>query len=63
MKKALKNFRICCRWTIDGAPLQRRRHRVPIKYPLQWFFPKMGIISTGTYAGIGKQFVSSLKML
>ena len=38
--------------------------------PLQWFFPKnapftaiLGIFSTDTYAGIGKQFVSSLKML
>ena len=38
--------------------------------PLQWFFPKnarytaiLGIFSTGTYAGIGTKFVSSMKML
>ena len=55
---------------IDGTLLQRRGHRVPNKYPLQWFFLKMtystvilGILSTGTYAGIVTKFVSSLKML
>ena len=63
-------FRICYRRTIDGAPFQKEKTQGPNQIPSAVVFLKnalfkaiLGIFSSGTYAGLGKQFVSSLKIL